>query len=179
MKRVVSFVALMLVAFIALALGQPIATPEVVLPIGETSKWLEPENLKIILGILTTIVTIAAPFLLKGWHSLITLAKKKSNNELLNQYLGRVEIAMPAIIKAVYEEFVKGAKAESADGKLTKEGAKRALNLAYGKAKSIVGPAGMAMLTKDGVDLKQYVEGLAGVHVEHAKKMFNKDSQKN
>jgi hypothetical protein len=169
----------MLVAFVGLALGQPIATPEVVLPIAETSKWLEPENLKILLGIFGTIVTVAAPFLLKGWHSLIVLAKKKSNNELVSQILDRVDVSMPAIVKAVYDEFVRDAKVKAKDGKLTQEEIKEAQKRAFSKAKAIAGPAAMAMLTKDGIDLKQYVEGLAGVHVEHAKKMFNKDDKKN
>lgn len=180
MKRIIVTVATVLIILTGLAVGQPIATPEIVIPaVDEVSKWLQPENLKILFGILTTIITIATPFLLKGWHALINLAKQKSKNELVIQVLDRVDAVMPAIVKSVYEEFVKGAKAKSKDGDLTEAEAKEALQMAFVKAKAILGPSGVALLTKNGVDLQTYVEGLAGVHVEHAKQIFSKEDEKN
>jgi len=161
----------------AIGFAQPITTPEVVVVAEEASKWMNPENLNSIAQIIMVIIAIASPFLLKGFHALIALAMKKSQNDLVDQLLLKADIIMPAVVKAVYEDYVKGIKVGTLDKKLTADEIKNANKRAYDKVTGILGPVAMATLSKNGMDLQQYVEGLCGVHVEAAKLEFGKVSE--
>ena len=175
-------VLIVVITLVFLGVGfaqDPASTVTMVEAAKEASKWLEPDNLYYLFQIVVVIIGVAAPFLLKGWCALIKLAKDKSQNELVDQILDRTQVMMPGVVKAVYETYVKSLRKAGDDRKLTKDEIKMANSKAYEKVTSILGSSAIGMLTKNGVDLEKYVEGLAGVHVEHAKTMFKNGDSKN
>lgn len=175
MKKVMVFVSMSVVVLVSLAVGQPIVTPEVVIEAAtEASKWLQPDNLYYLFQILVVIIGVAAPFLLKGWGGLIKIAKDKSQNELIDQILSRIQIVMPAVVKSVYEAYIKTIRKAGEDKELSREEITTANSIALDKVKRILGPSAIGILTKNGVDLEQYIAGLTGVNVEQAKRMFKK-----
>lgn len=84
---------------------------------------------------ITELVIQLAPYIISGFLSLIGagLAWVKGKGWIREQFLEELEVDIGAVVNQVYQEYVKARKEANADGKLTKEEAKQARQLAVDK----------------------------------------------
>lgn len=107
--------------------------------------------------IISLITLVIAPCAIVATKSLFSYLAAKTKDARLQAVIADVGTAVSTAVDSLSQTVVEGLKAQSADGKLTKEDAKKILNEAATKAESMISASTIAFVQEQGKDVGEYL----------------------
>lgn len=107
--------------------------------------------------IISLITLVIAPCAIAVTKSIVSLLAAKTKDARLQAVIADVGTAVSTAVDSLSQTVVEGLKAQSADGKLTEEDAKKILNEAASKAESMISATTIAFVQEQGKDISEYL----------------------